>query len=135
MFLISFFIQFYNLYERLDIEISIYAWVQNAHLWLFILWTAFFGLHFEWGFLFSSSILYGFLRKQICKAKQRNNKYVISIMSKRKISLNDRMKSYSLWFDKKSGVCFKSAIYHIKNNFQKFVISYENEFRDSQILK
>ena len=56
-------------------------------------------------------------------------------MSKRKISLNDRMKSYSLWFDKKSGICFKSAIYHIKNDFQKFVISYENEFRGQPDFK
>ena len=29
----------------------------------------------------------------------------------------------------------KSAIYHIKNNFQKFVISYENEFRGQPDFK
>ena len=33
------------------------------------------------------------------------------------------------------GICFKSALYHIKNNFQKFVISYENEFRGQPDFK
>ena len=33
----------------------------------------------------------GFLENRFCKAKQKNNKYVILMMSKWKISLNDRM--------------------------------------------
>ena len=35
---------------------------------------------------------------------------------------------------RKIGVCFKSAI-SIKNDFQKFVISYENEFRGQPDFK
>ena len=104
----------------------------NAHLWLFILWTAFFGLHFEWGFLFSSSIFYGFLRKQIGKAKQKNNKLVISIMFKRKIFLNYRI-FFVIW--QELWYIYVLNVPCIKNNFQKFVISYENEFRGQPDLK